>query len=152
MESRFLNILTYIMLNKLQIVNFDTAKDLNEIGFNWRTTQSYRLREHSIFKIGQLYHSAPIDENWIKAPEVALVIKWFLDKYNLFVTVESHFRQWFWKIVQINRGTDSMAVHYVIESQKRTDPNAYLTYDEAELEGIKKCIKHLKPIILKYKR
>lgn len=132
-------------MHKLAIVDFSTAKDLKEVGFDWYCDYNYYMKSnHKIFKQGELLYGATYNEmDWTSAPEQALVIKWLLDIHNLYVVIEPHFKQWFWEIRQINN-TDSYAVYYIIKSQIYTNPNAYKTHDEAQLGGIKECIKYLK--------
>jgi hypothetical protein len=138
----------------LQIIPFDVARDLKELGFDWSVNSAYFQNNKNKSGYDDLFTThSEIYENHndtdylyrrISAPEQALVVKWLRDVHNIHIQVEPHFKQWFWEICQLNNDTDSMAVYYVLETQRRSNPNAYKTFEQAELEGIKEVIKYLK--------
>lgn len=153
---------------KIPIVPFDVAKDLKELGFDWPCLY-FHLIDHKGNSFTQTCLKGFYDEDenisltknsnlldnhgstlncegyeFYSAPEQALVVKWLLETHNLFVQVTPHFKQWYWDILEINNDPDSLAVYRIPKSGKFVKVHNYPTHDDAQLEGIKECIKYLK--------
>lgn len=114
---------------KLQIVSFDVAKDLQELGFNWRTRQTYTQLTDWLSE-----NDSELNRHMLKAPEQALVVKWFRDVHNLKITVYP--KRFFEDLYCLSISNKKKIIY--------EEKHFHRTYEEAELEGIKECIKYLK--------
>ena len=118
---------------KLQIVDFETAKYLKELGFDWKDTVSkyYDTKGNRILYL----HGIPDEKyGYILRPEQSLVVKWLRDVHKLKITVypKRFFEDLYCLSISIN--------NEIIHSPK----HFYKIYEEAELDGIREAIKYLK--------
>ncbi|MDR1007974.1 MAG: hypothetical protein LBL65_05350 [Campylobacteraceae bacterium] len=71
-------------MSRLQIVSFKQAKKLQKLGFGWKTQYVYRQyyneKEKLVVDLDYYYIADTIE---LKAPEVALALKWFRDVKNI---------------------------------------------------------------------
>jgi hypothetical protein len=122
----------------LPIVDFQTAKDLKELGFDWPVSNMYRNNESErLHGLSQ----EPVDVNSqktsvISAPTQAEVIKWLRDEKNISVIVE-----WYGASEEIEFEYE---VCSFVDTSIMEAGYHYNTYEEAELAGIKEAIKILK--------
>jgi hypothetical protein len=72
---------------QLQLVTFEQAKRLKELGFDWETTYYYRkwygdyqLREDHSSNFNGWEETVDPKEKLMSAPTVALALKWFRDE------------------------------------------------------------------------
>jgi hypothetical protein len=134
-------------MHKLAIVDFSTAKDLKELGFDWYCDYNYYMKNnHKVFKQGELLYGATHNEiDWTSAPEQALVCKWFRDVHNIHIIVE---------IASSSKTSDYVYSWNIWRNSKHgyfdwnpmngSDWEGYDNFEEAELEGIQSAIEYLK--------
>ena len=79
-------------MKELQIVSFEQAKLLKELGFDWHRNLSHKYKTKTGTKCGVTWINSDngIWEHTIPAPTVALALKWCRDneKYCIIGTVE----------------------------------------------------------------
>lgn len=129
---------------KLQTVNFEIAKLLKEVGFNWPTLWFYQLsscKPETPYRKGSWvpeegYEIANHNENTNEAssPTQALVIKWLRDEHNLSVEV-------FWNTYR------GMYTYAVTNTANNKDIHEHsfnsASYEECEKEAIMEALNFL---------
>jgi len=118
---------------ELDIVDFETAVDLTNIGCFLKSKKSYvKHSDGSISKINNI----GVPPNMYPAPELELVSKWFMEKHDINITIcilrrEVH-STWYYNI-------DRISVDKILH---RWNPklDTYLTYEEALSKAIKDSI------------
>ena len=141
---------------KLKLVDFETAKDLKELEFDWTCTGHYSKSKKPVY---YLYGEVK-QETYIKAPEQALVIKWFRDAHNIYIAT-NRFSNGLTDKLQAYHITEDFTtklpkfgiwrVDILIEDVNKPDWKDVITtygdtYEEAESNGIKEGIKYLKQV------
>lgn len=107
----------------LQIIPFEVANDLKELGFDWVCTSDFRI-------------------------EQALVCRWFRDVHNIIITIDVNCSQndfsygYDWCIWRHSKY--GHIEEFSIPTNMPIGEWTYDAYEEAELEGIKTAIKYLK--------
>lgn len=129
----------------LPIVDFNTAKELKELGFDAPTIFAYNKYGKFTHKLANqigkepYVHYCEYDSD-MYAPAITEVIKWFRDVHNLYINVtlvgvykEKNFQL---SVMDFNNGSFGERIVYKVFYNT--------TFEQAELEGIKKVIKYLK--------
>lgn len=120
---------------ELQIVTFEQAKCLRELGFPQDTSIQ------DVYGDGELRKCFyPEDCTWyrdiVTAPSLELAAKWLREEKLLYLSVQvnEHCTHWFWDIIKIRN------------EEEITDPSikGYWSYEEALSAGIDKAIEILK--------
>ena len=128
---------------KLQLVDYQTAKDLKELGFNWKVRYFWDENSPKLTPYGYNYEDNYNDDiifeskNYYSAPEQALVTKWFRDIYGLSIETVRLPKGYETCVTRIN----DEYLDVVIGGSKF---NTWPIYEEAVLEGIKKTINYIK--------
>ena len=108
----------------LPIVDFETTKEVEEFGFNWKCDYHYD-------KHGDLDgHGRPDKLDITYAPYQSEVVKWFRDEHDIYIEPSINLEEKYDNVV---------VVDYNAEVKEN-----YSTYEAAELAGIKKAIEILK--------
>jgi hypothetical protein len=122
-------------MNK-EFIPYQQAVDLESIGFNIRPdfgnqTSLYGREGRHIFYVNYGVMGSGLDDGYIYAPTFSQAFRWFREKYNLFgeVNIRTYF------IYDISNDEFEMIKQY----DKLTN-----TYEEAELECLKKLIEIVK--------
>jgi hypothetical protein len=122
----------------LPIVDFQTAKDIKELGFDWPVYNIYRNNEskrlHGLSQIPMDVNSQKTSA--ISAPTQAETVRWMRVEKNISVIVE-----WYGAPGQIE--FEYEVCSFVDVSIMEVGYH-YNTYEQAELAGIKKAIEILK--------
>lgn len=133
-------------MHKLQIVPFDVAQDLKELGFDWGVKYAYN-------NTGVLWDATYINNQELTsslrysyaAPEQTLVCKWFRDVHKLHLDVRTAFSYSLEQVYYFNE------MRHVVKFQDKHIWDGFVfknnqvnNYEEAELEGIREAIKYLK--------
>jgi hypothetical protein len=73
------------MNNKeLQLVTFEQAKKLKELGFDWKSTKAYNFNKRLFSTVEPYNHNSESDEYPdYSAPSIALALKWIRDEKAL---------------------------------------------------------------------
>jgi hypothetical protein len=126
----------------LPIVDFQTAKDIKELGFDWKVNRAYLWDngkyflpqgELNIYFKDQNHNLKP---HRFSAPTQVEVCKWLRDEKNISVIVE-----WYGAPGQIEFEYE---VCFFVDVSIMEVGYHYNTYEQAELAGIKKAIEILK--------
>lgn len=138
---------------KLPIVPFDVAKDLKELEFDWYVNWMYYYAKGSDAIVLQFsdYLSGSVNPKYgfnfnhrystdtnelpVSAPEQSLVVKWFRDVHGLDIFIRWCSVYYNGYVYELWKGNEFISCNEFVEN---------LTYEEAELEGIKEAIKYLK--------
>lgn len=137
---------------KLEIVDFETAKDLKELGFDWDCYLSvdekypedihiaYDLTGENKFTIEDIEAAKENGHNCFLMPELDLVCKWFRDVYDIYITctIIGVYRNSNHQVSVVDFSNDSFGDRIIYKLLEN------MSYDEAQLEGIKETIKYLK--------
>lgn len=118
---------------ELQLVNFEQAKVLSELGFpqNSRLIETYYYDDGTLFNgcSGDYEDTHNVKETFV-APFLELVAKWLRDEKNIQLTVRFRGKKWYYDIMS----------GYEIFSVGKDEE----TYEQALSAGIDKAIEILK--------
>jgi hypothetical protein len=121
-------------MNK-EFIPYKQALELKELGFNESCFGYYNYNGSHFFE----HKPKTDDKNLTKAPLFQQVFRWFREKYNLFGCIDLHTStpiHWYIRIDDIIKND------YIYHSE---DENLkYNTYEEAEIECLKKLIEIVK--------
>lgn len=154
---------------KLQLVNFDTAKDLKELGFDWpcyavwNDFRPYLGNEPSEpycvhFGIHQNDKNRKGCPDEYSAPEQAFATKWLREVYHIYIIPNRWSNGMTDRIQRHHLTVDPQSelikfgmwrVDILVEDPDKDDWKKTITafadtYEEAEAEGIRRAIKYLK--------
>ena len=119
----------------LPIVDFQTAKDLKELGFDCQTQKIYS--QDGFVWDKSLKYSPHF--SGINAPTQVEVVKWLRDEHEIFVGIDVDDLKWSFCLLDISHFIDEYDYPTLCPSYAGHD-----TYESAELSGIKKAIEILK--------
>jgi hypothetical protein len=122
-------------MNK-EFVEYNEALALKELGFNEPCFYKFHKGGFQINSLsdGQNYNDGSFGVNLISAPLYQQAFRWFREKYNLYQFVHYH-----------NRPEYTFAVYNDIEiNWTLHEKVSFNTYEEAELECLKKLIEIVK--------
>jgi len=116
---------------QLQLVNYEQAKKLKKLGFDWELQVMYDVPSQMACYSSRLANpfqcinwNNPNEENCISAPTVALALKWFRDVKGVFTSIYNN------NMVYCDLEFDYVGV--ILFDEKRIFTKHYDTYDEAE--------------------
>jgi hypothetical protein len=143
-----------------EFIPYEQALALKELGFNEECLAGYiRFRGSETFELA-FYKYRNVDFNttsniYVSAPLCQQVFRWFREKYNLnsyisFETIDDSETAYVWNIIKYlpegkGRKKDTWDFYERIDSFSKM--LWYNTYEEAELECIKKLIERVKNIL-----
>jgi len=107
---------------QLQLVNYEQAKKLKELGFDWRARPHYiagRLYTRDFTNSGDSNHN--LWDNAFSAPTVALALKWFRDVKGLCGSVSYDHT--------FDNDSSTTWNHYVYIIHKKGQDYAYYAWD-----------------------
>ena len=131
----------------LPIVSFEIAKDLKELGFDWKCTNIFITKQYGLYKKKDYYNKTFAesgalgvrfifpDDSFIYEPEPTLIIKWFREVHNIDIFIRRCSVYYNGYVYELWKGNEFLDNNEFVEN---------LTYENAELEGIKVAIKYLK--------
>ncbi len=122
-----------------EFISYEQALALKELGFNRRTFAQYNtilnnkwILTFDLSEEGQY----PKSTSACIAPTFSQAFRWFRDEYNLDKVIDN------WAEQSVNGEIWSKAYQYYINGEAYT--SYYKTYEEAELECLKKLIEIVK--------
>jgi hypothetical protein len=137
-----------IKIMNLEIVSYEVAVDLKELGFNWNTdkvyafvstpkeNETYRRLNHNDYETKiQLLPIDGWDDDPIYAPTQAEVCKWFRDVHDIFIDISKDNQNMFDVVIRWNNHWKPVGGNM---------GGTWHFYEQAELAGIKKAIEILK--------
>ena len=127
---------------KTEFVTYEIALELKELGFDEPCLRVGNPNGHTMWKWIEVDGEPPTvnindviqvhyDENWTQIPTYSQAFRFFRDKYELYYTIEGSIKEGFQYFVY--------TYEYEIKSEELFD-----TYEEAELECLKKLIEIVK--------
>jgi len=145
--------------NKLAIVPFNIAKDLKELGFNWGVLGAYNSQ--GVYWPSGYTNNKELEFGYA-APEQALVALWLRNVHNVHIQPNytvfddskyEHYVGYRLNIIIGEKG-EFKAYNLILNDDElnlkynggimQGHGIVFASYEEAELEGIKECIKYLK--------
>jgi hypothetical protein len=132
-----------------EFIPYEQALALKELGFD-ETCLGYYLCRNSAFGIDDLFITTeeldllPYDSSSCKAPTFSQVFRWFREKYNLrgFIGFRPNVKQFDCHIYDMSLSGKEYVKQRTMEEFNK-DPKIG-TYEEAELECLKKLIEIVK--------
>ena len=109
---------------QLQLVSFEQAKRLKELGFDWKTYRTYKFNGEAAVPISEQNYNKL--DNRISAPTIALALKWFRDEKDLLSDVCLIITSRYSYSIIKNDGED-----FIISIDNNDNTN-YPTYEAAE--------------------
>jgi hypothetical protein len=109
-----------------EFIPYEQALELKELGFDEPCFGWYSNMEGNVLRQGYCETYLGI-ENCAKSPLYQQVFRWFRKKYNIVSSVRTHFNEEFFYEIYV-------------DVMNEITSNYYKTYEESELECIKKLI------------
>jgi hypothetical protein len=124
---------------KKEFVSYEIALALKELGFDEPCLMFYRGNDKELVYAeyyGRFKNSSYVDKTTVSAPLYQQAFRWFRDKYGLDKTIDN------WTEQPMNGEIWDKAYQYYINGQAYHP--YFKTYEEAELECLKKLIEIVK--------
>jgi hypothetical protein len=115
-------------MNK-EFIPYEQALELKELGFNELCLFYYEDNEAL-----RIYHQSEIYDDLVGAPLYQQAFRWFREKYNIFSCI----------MTEYSYGGHISAYHINGVRQSNISKGDYKSYEEAELECLKKLIEIVK--------
>lgn len=116
---------------ELQKITFEQAQILKELGFIELCNYFFTIEGRLIINSFVTSFNQTNDEDFIDAPEIALVIKWLREVHKININVFYELEFWNCNMFLM----DKYEILYFIEGVK--------TYEEAESKGLDKVLEYL---------
>ena len=123
-------------------IPYDLALELKELGFNEECIMFYRGIENELvysFEYKRFKNSQYVDKTSISAPLWQQAFDWFREKCNLFYVIHVHREGYSFNIHTLKKGREDIFLFSTLLSSISSG-NYITTYEEAELECLKKLI------------
>jgi hypothetical protein len=119
---------------KEQFLNYEQALALKELGFDEPCLAIYSFKD---LRIG-IFSNLSSAYNTILAPLYQQAFRWFREKYNLYQDISAF--AWNYDKKQLGFSIRTYLNPVNIETERKVYGEVYETYEEAELECLKKLI------------
>ena len=125
------------MEKQLQIVSFEQAKKLKELGFDWfdNTDRQYLSNGDFVYESEGDAHIDMCTDKCYHAPTTALALKWLRDEKKIIAYTQHHYFEDYNFIVFEEKYNDGK----LIESSER----GYTSHEEAESAGLDYALDYL---------
>lgn len=134
---------------KLQLVDYQTAKDLKELGFDWPCYMScFELENmtNSNMEFDSNFRVNHNENKWLynrcSLPETALVVKWFRYVHKISIETYTDVTNYVCYTIKSCFNTSGNYIQILKDSIQYDE--MFETHDIAELNGIRFTIQHLK--------
>ena len=133
-------------MNEKDLVTFEQAKKLKELGFREKCFYGYFEEKLQIPTIDYTLESRNDYENpyWVDAPFLHQVQNWLREEKNIHITIDTYFPRWregYYSIKEVNY--ECTIVIMKEDSVSREKIGNYNTYYEALNAGINKALELL---------
>jgi hypothetical protein len=123
-----------------EFIPYEQALELKELGFDepcfaWYVSESYGLEYGEVIK-------SDLIRDGIVAPTYSQAFRWFREKHNLYTEIRTFAWDYDEKLLGFSIRTYLNPVN--IETERKIYGEVYETYEEAELECLKKLIEIIK--------
>jgi hypothetical protein len=120
-----------------EFIPYEQALELKELGFNELCLFYYGDNEAL-----RIYHQSEIYDDLIGAPLYQQAFRWFREKYNLYQDISTFV--WDYDKKQLGFTIRTYLNPLNLDTEKKVHLEVYESYEEAELECLKKLIEIIK--------